>query len=56
MSEYVLKRDDGYWVADVQRNPSGGSYTRALQFAKRYPSKEAAEQDKCPGNETAHPL
>jgi hypothetical protein len=47
---YVLRRkEDGAYVA-----PSGRakSYTKNEHDAKRFPTKEAAEQDAC-GNETA---
>lgn len=48
---YVLKRTDqgGGYVADPRRNH--GSYTKALQHAKTFSTREAAEQDRCPGNE-----
>jgi hypothetical protein len=50
---WVLRRTDqgGGWVADMKR--SSASYTKRLQQAKRYPTREAAEQDRCPGNEVA---
>jgi hypothetical protein len=49
---YVIRRTDqgGGWVADPQRN-GGASYTRALQRARTYPTREQAERDRCPGNE-----
>lgn len=46
---YVIRRnDDGKYVA-----PSGSlqSYTRSLEKARVYPTKDAAEAVKC-GNET----
>lgn len=45
---YVIQRTDGAFVA-----PSGSraSYTWALQNARTWPSKEAAEPELCPGNE-----
>lgn len=49
---YVLKRSsDGAYVA-----PSGSpsSYTRALPHARIYPTREAADADRCPGNETIY--
>lgn len=46
---YVLVRSDGAYVA---RPGSASSYTRSLQNARTYPTKEAAERDRCPGNET----
>ena len=47
---YVLQRhEDGRYVA----NPgTASSYTRALERARKFPSRAAAEADKC-GNETA---
>jgi hypothetical protein len=56
MSEYVIVKNDGVWVADMSRNPTGGSYTARLQYAKRFPTREAAERERCPGNETVQPL
>lgn len=45
---YVIQRTDGAFVA-----PSGsrGSYVWALQDARVWPTKEAAEPELCPGNE-----
>jgi len=45
--KYVLVREDGAYVA-----PSGSSasYTRALQNARTFPTREAAERERC-GNE-----
>jgi hypothetical protein len=50
---YVIRRTDqkGGWVADSKRSMSGGSYTWRLQHAKRWPTKEAAEKERCPNNE-----
>lgn len=48
---YVLVRDDGMYVADIYLT-GGSSYTRDLRKAKRFTSKAAAEQDRCPGNES----
>lgn len=48
--KFVIKRTDqggGY----VSRPGSEHSYTNALQKARTYPSREAAERDRCPGNE-----
>ena len=49
---YAIKRTDqggGY----VAKNPGrdGASYVRDLRKAKKYPTREAANADKCPGNE-----
>ena len=50
---WVLRRTDqgGGYVADMRK--SKGSYTHSLQIAKLYQTQEAAEADRCPGNETA---
>ena len=45
---YVIRRDDGAYVAPAG---SRSSYTRALQDARTFPTREAAERDRCPGNE-----
>lgn len=46
---FVIVRSDGAFVA-----PSGSpsSYTWDFLKARRYPTREAAERDRCPGNET----
>lgn len=56
MTGFILVRDDGAFVADMRKSTSGGSYTRDVLKAKVYPTKEAAEADRCPGNETARSL
>jgi len=50
---FVLQRTDGAFVA-----PPGlpSSYTRNLQDARTFPTREAAERDRCPGNETIVPV
>lgn len=49
---YVLKRTpDGAYVADPRKNPTGRSYTRKLEHATVFPTREAADRDRCPGNE-----
>ena len=51
---YVVQRTtDGAYVA-----PSGSraSYTRALQFARVFGSREMAERERCPGNERIVPV
>ena len=45
---FVLKREDGKFVAHPG---SEKSYTRKIELARVYFSREAAEADKC-GNET----
>lgn len=53
MNGWVLVRsDDGAFVADMRKSTSGSSYTRNILKAKVYPSWEAADRDRCPGNET----
>lgn len=47
---YILKRTDqggGYVASPGLRC----SYTRAIARARRYPTREAADADRCPGNE-----
>jgi hypothetical protein len=50
---YVIKRLDqgGGYASDPNRNGTGSSYTPLLQRAKTFPTREAAEADRCPGNE-----
>ena len=45
---YVIMRTDGAYVA---RSGSASSYTRALQNARTWPTREAAKRELCPGNE-----
>ena len=45
---YIIKRVDGAYVA---RPGSASSYTLLLQRARTFNTREAAEADKCPGNE-----
>ena len=49
---YVLMRVDGKG-GYVTAPGSGSSYTRDLLKARRYPTREAAERDRCPENEVA---
>lgn len=46
---YVIMRSDGAFVA-----PSGSrsSYVRCLQYARTFATREAAQRECCPGNET----
>ncbi len=49
---YILQRNhDGAFVSSADINPTGGSYTRVLQYAKVYRTREAALRDAC-GNES----
>ena len=51
--KYVIQRSDGRYVA----NPGNrSSYVVVKQFARIYPSLEAANRDLCPENERAVPL
>jgi hypothetical protein len=45
---YVIIRDDGVYVA---RPGSARSYTPYLQKARLFPTREAAERERCPENE-----
>jgi hypothetical protein len=51
---FVLQRtEDGAFV----RPPGEArSYTYALQLARVYPNRDAAERDRCPGNEVIRPV
>jgi hypothetical protein len=46
---YVIKRNDGAYVT-----PPGSfrSYTQRIQDARVFQSKETAEKERCPGNES----
>jgi len=46
---YVLKRRDGKYVA---KPGSKKSYTTSLEKARKFPSPEAADADRCPENES----
>jgi len=49
---FVLRRtSDGKFVADMRKSRDGSSYTRDLLQARIFDTKEAAEHDRCPGNE-----
>jgi hypothetical protein len=50
--QYIIIREDGAFVSDPHSNGTGGSYTRNLQKARVYESRESAERDRCPGNES----
>jgi hypothetical protein len=45
---YVLQRTDGAYVTHPG---SAHSYTRYLQEARTFPTREAAERERCPENE-----
>lgn len=45
---YVIQRADGAFVA---REGSASSYTRDLLKARQWPTRDAAELERCPGNE-----
>lgn len=45
---YVIQRTDGKFVA---RPGAAHSYTNKLQHAQTFQTREAAERDRCPGNE-----
>jgi hypothetical protein len=54
MNGYVIKRSpDGAYVA-----PAGlkSSYTRVLQNARIFHTRESAERDRCPENEYVVPV
>jgi hypothetical protein len=52
LTEYNGRYPAGYYVADMNKNRSGGgSYTRSLQNAKVFSTREQAEGERCPGNE-----
>jgi hypothetical protein len=46
---YVLRRDDGAYVAQPG---SERSYTTKLEHARTFSTRAAAEDDRCPGNES----
>jgi hypothetical protein len=46
---YVIQRHDGRFVA---RQGERHSYTKYLQHARPFGTREAAEAERCPGNET----
>ena len=48
---YVIwNTTEGAYVADMRKSRTGSSFTRALQGAKTYPTREHAQGDCC-GNE-----
>lgn len=46
---YVIQRTDGLYVA---RQGSEHSYTRKLEDARKYRTRQEADNDRCAGNET----
>jgi len=49
---YVIKRiTDGAFVTSSRKSPDGGSYCRSLQHAVAWPTREAADANRCPENE-----
>lgn len=57
VSGYVIQRvPDGAFVSDPSTNGTGGSYHANVLKARIYPSYEAADKARCPGNETVRPL
>ncbi len=52
MSWVLIRNEDGHYVSDPHRNGTGSSYTKLLQRARRYTTREAALADAC-GNEHA---
>lgn len=55
---FVIKRTDQGcgWVADLNKTPSGVSYTFYLQRAKMFRTREEAEKDRCVDNEIIQTL
>lgn len=52
MNKYVIKRTtDGRYVADMSKSKTGSSYTPDIRQARFYASREAANANRCPGNE-----
>ena len=55
---YVIKRTDqgGGYVCRPGPANSYGSYTQRLQGAQQFQTREAAEKERCPGNEVVLPM
>ena len=52
MTGFVLRRiPDGAYVSRPDRNPTGGSYTSRPEYARVFPTREAAEAERCVENE-----
>jgi hypothetical protein len=49
MGYVIIRRSDGKYVS---KPGSAKSYTQYLQNARVFPTKEAAERERCPENET----
>lgn len=50
---YVLKRTDGTPGNNYVNHPGAAHSYTTLHLARRFPTKEAAEAEKCPDNEVA---
>lgn len=49
MDRFLIKRvPDGAYVA---KPGSASSYTRSIKHARKYPTRDAANADRCEGNE-----
>lgn len=46
---YVIRRSDGKYVS---KPGSQSSYTNRLENAQKFATKEAADANRCPGNES----
>lgn len=46
---YVIRRNDGVYVANLGERCS---YTPSLERARKFSTRESAERERCPGNET----
>lgn len=51
MTYVIIRIPDGAFVA---RPGSKGSYTRSLQFAQTFESRESADKNRCQGNEQVY--
>jgi hypothetical protein len=43
----IVRNKDGAYCAYVGVNPTGGSYTHSLKYAKVFSTREAATNDLC---------
>jgi len=46
---FVIRRDDGAYVAPLG---SARSYTKHVEHARVFRTRESAERERCPGNES----
>lgn len=44
---YLKRTSDGKFVADMNKNPDGKSYTLRIEYAKSFKSEENAKREKC---------